>query len=284
MAGRTIIIGDVHGCLAELQELLTKLKVRPLEDRLIFVGDIVDRGPDSLGCLRLVQGLGAECLLGNHEEKYVRWHRYETIRKATGKANPMSSMTDEKLALYEQLDDFDLEWMKALPPYIELPDHGGCSWLVVHGGFEPAKELWEQDTRKMIRCRWVDKKGSYLKINMQTTIVKGHRVLSKPEGGIRWTDMWDRKERVIYGHAVRDLEEPTCEGHTIGIDTGCCFGGRLTAYVMEEQATPIMTIGDKVQIPGRYPDHYGKLDWMDISYIVQVDAKKIYAKALLDAA
>jgi len=283
MAGRTIIIGDVHGCLAELQELLKKLAVVVGRDRLIFLGDLVDRGPDSLGCVRLVQGLGAECLLGNHEEKYLRWHRHELKKAATGKANPMHPLDGEKSALYSQFDDFDFEWMAGLPPYLELGEHGGSEWIVVHGGFEPKKPLGAQETRKMIRCRWVNQFGKYLKINMHTKEVNGHLVLDKPEGGIRWTNLWDRPERVVYGHAVRDLEEPVCEGQTIGLDTGVAFGGHLTAFVMDTQAMPLMTVNGGPKIPGLYPEHYGSMDWMDISYIVQVPARKAYAKVMLDA-
>ena len=82
---RTIFIGDVHGCLTELDALLACLEPRE-GDRLCFTGDLVDRGPDSLGVVRRVRALlaqfpGSACIIGNHEEKTLRYHdKGERIR------------------------------------------------------------------------------------------------------------------------------------------------------------------------------------------------------------
>ena len=73
-----IFIGDVHGCLEELITLLSRLEYNSACDTLVFVGDLVDRGPESVGVVRHVRELQAEhgqekvqCVMGNHEEKYV---------------------------------------------------------------------------------------------------------------------------------------------------------------------------------------------------------------------
>src|SRR5438105_1258025 len=72
--GRTIIVGDVHGCRAELERLLDRVRFGG-GDCLVFVGDIVARGPDSLGVLDVVRRTGAVLVRGNHEEKLVAWRR-----------------------------------------------------------------------------------------------------------------------------------------------------------------------------------------------------------------
>src|SRR5271154_6373727 len=70
--GRTIIVGDVHGCRAELEKLLERVAFAT-GDRLVFVGDLVARGPDSLGVLDVARQTGAVIVRGNHEEKLVNW-------------------------------------------------------------------------------------------------------------------------------------------------------------------------------------------------------------------
>jgi calcineurin-like phosphoesterase family protein len=69
---RTIVIGDVHGCIEELRELLKKCEYCP-DDEVVFVGDLVARGPDSLGVLALVRNLGARSVLGNHDHALLSW-------------------------------------------------------------------------------------------------------------------------------------------------------------------------------------------------------------------
>lgn len=258
MAARTIIISDVHGCLRELQALLQKLDAKSGYDRLIFVGDLLDRGPDSIGVLRLVQGLGAECVLGNHEEKYLRWCRYEAARKATGAANPMRPLSDSSLKIAESLDEFDLAWLASLPTFIELGAFDGEQYVVVHGGFEPSRSLSAQRVDKVIRCRWVDKHGNYMPITRGTsTPVEGPSMLDKPKGAVRWSQAWNRDLCVIYGHAVRSLKSPVFENNTYGIDTGVVYGGHLTALVLSNEGC---------------------------HEVVQVPAFDTYATVLLDAA
>ena len=69
---RHIFIGDIHGCLDEFNELLNKLSYDPKEDRLILLGDLIDRGPDSVGVVRKARELRLECVMGNHEHKYIK--------------------------------------------------------------------------------------------------------------------------------------------------------------------------------------------------------------------
>src|ERR1700721_1393367 len=99
---RTLAIGDVHGCLEELRELLRVARYRADTDRLVFVGDLVDRGPDPVGVVREVRALANAgdvlVMMGNHEEKLVRWFKREDEERTLGKKNQMTPPAPERLA------------------------------------------------------------------------------------------------------------------------------------------------------------------------------------------
>lgn len=224
---RTVVIGDVHGCLAELDELLARLELRP-SDRLVFLGDLVDRGPDPVGVVRRVRALGAECVYGNHEDKHVRWAAHEARRRAKPDyRNPMSPMQPADAAANAALTQEELAWLSALPTWLDLGD----GWLAVHAGLEPARALDEQRRSCVARVRWVDARGR----------MKGGDDPSVPPPGTQlWSEVWKGPQSVVYGHHVLGLEAPRVDRPAAGIecwgiDTGCCFGGRLTALVLPER-------------------------------------------------
>ncbi len=226
----TIVIGDVHGCLEELDELLAALGVG---HRLVFLGDLMDRGPDPVGVVRRVRELGAECVMGNHDEKHVRYGRHQAKRRAdpTYKV-PMKPLYGERLAQHEALGDDGVAWLAALPLSIDL----GGPWRAVHGGVVPKRRFDKQNPAVMLRCRFVDEAGAMLSAT------------EAPPGGRHWATVWPGPESIVYGHHVHDLDQPRVDhpfdGVTCaGIDTGCCFGGKLTAYVVET--------GEVVQVPAR---------------------------------
>src|ERR1051325_9474122 len=101
---KVLVLGDIHGCIDEFNELLDKVHYHPGADRLILLGDLVDRGPDSIGVIQRAIEVGAECLMGNHDEKYVRWHRHEEKKAADPKyKNPMQLMRPERLESYRKM-------------------------------------------------------------------------------------------------------------------------------------------------------------------------------------
>ena len=224
---RTIVIGDVHGCLEELDELLRVLEPRRGRDRLVFLGDLVDRGPDPVGVVRRVRELGAECLHGNHEDKHVRWARHEArARREPGYRNPMRSMRAEEQAANARLSYDDVAWLESLPPMIELGD-----WIAVHAGLEPGRALHEQKKATLCRVRWVDERG-LMKTAGDAT--------EQPEGSVRWAEVWQGPKHVVYGHHVLSRELPLVDRPVEGVecwalDTGCCFGGRLSALVLNDK-------------------------------------------------
>ena len=151
----TVVVGDIHGCIEEFNELLKTIQYNPSQMRLVLLGDLMDRGPDPVGCVRRARELGVECIMGNHEEKHLRWHRHEKKRLQTGKANPMKAMSDAERLANEALNDQDWTWLKNLPMKLDL----GFNWWAVHAGCEPRYTLEKQDPRQIMRVRYVDQNG-----------------------------------------------------------------------------------------------------------------------------
>jgi bis(5'-nucleosyl)-tetraphosphatase (symmetrical) len=217
---QTIVIGDVHGCLDELDELLRLLSVKNGE-HVVFAGDLMDRGPDPVGVVRRVRELGARAVLGNHDEKHVRYGKHEARRRREPHYKNPVSMNDERTRQHHALADADLAFLASRPTFLRLDE----KWLVVHAGLEPNRTVEEQKAAVMLRVRHVDVAGRMVPL--------GHEgPLTSP-----WATRWDGPESVVYGHDVHDLEHPRIDHPSdsvscYGIDTGCCFGGRLTALLL----------------------------------------------------
>ena len=227
---RTIVIGDVHGCLEELDELLQKLELRPGRDRLVLAGDLLDRGPDPAGVVRRARELGAEGVMGNHEHKHLRFRQHEArSRGEPGYVNPMAPLGEPQLGQHRSLTEDDWAYLARLPIWLRLaPD-----WVLVHAGFEPIRPLDQQHEAACLRVRYVDERGRAVPLKR-----KG----DKPEGSVRWATLWKGPDSVVYGHAVYDRRDPRADAPSpgvrcLGIDTGCCFGGRLTALVLPSLET-----------------------------------------------
>lgn len=247
------MIGDVHGCFEEFDELVVKLSPGA-GDRVICLGDFMDKGPEPVKCLRFAQIAGFECVAANHEERHARFWRREQRRKATGEPNRMRPFHDAAdLEANEKLTLEDVVWMETRPPWIEVIP----SWVAVHGGFKPGVPLSQQDPKKVIRMRWVDAENEHLAVNYEEN---GTVAWTPPEGAAYWTERWTGPESVVYGHEAFHLKEPKVNVHesrkvdriygsdgrvvelkvvegsyrkveTWGIDTGVVHGGHLTALV-----------------------------------------------------
>ena len=203
MSSRTIIIGDVHGCDKELARLLKKLEVRK-QDRLIFVGDILNKGPNSSKVWDMYLDLKAEAVLGNHEwylieqadRKKPKWNSYFRLQREFGKKK------------FNRLIDQLHKW----PLYIKEEEFN-----VVHAGRVPGKRLRESTARELTTIRTWDGKGT----NLQSP--------KNPP----WFDFYTRNKLIVYGHwAAKGLVQ---RDNVIGLDSGCLYGGRLSALVLPER-------------------------------------------------
>lgn len=224
---RKIFIGDVHGCRDELVELLDRLSPTS-DDGVILLGDLIDRGPDPKGVVRLVRDLGYWCILGNHEEKALRFLRHEARReREPGYKNPMKAVPEPRRSEWLSLDGEERAYLAHCPPFLDVL----TDWYAVHGGFVPGLHPYDQRVPEMIRCRWVDDAGKHVgMVGMDP---------SMPAGARPWMEAFDGPFNVVCGHAVHSLTDPRVDRTASGfeawsIDTGCCFGGRLTALVLDE--------------------------------------------------
>ena len=227
---RTIVIGDVHGCSDEFRALLKHVSFRKGHDTLVQVGDLMDKGPDAPGCVRLAREMGAIVVMGNHEEKHIRWRRHESKRLATGKTNPMKTFSPDKARDNMALSDDDvLNWMANLPLFHTL-DNG---MAVVHAGLEPAFPF-DAQSKAILRVRFVGDNGKMV------GFAEGS--LDQPDNTTFWGEKWQGPESVIYGHIVHSFNKVRVDsfsgGACYGIDTGCVHGGRLTAMVLSDNNEP----------------------------------------------
>lgn len=236
MPQRQIIIGDVHGCLGELQDLIDKkLKVKD-DDHLIFVGDLVDKGPHSAPVVWYVlglrqQGVPITLVEGNHEEKHFRFRRHERNIQGTKRKNPMSR-ADEIRQITKRFERQHIKFLEEAVLWHRIPH---LDVMVVHGGVPLwMKELPEPDSwrslqpRKardkaaaMLRLRYEDHKGNFVALGMEK------------ESDTFWAERYDgRFGHVFFGHEPY-VEEPGPKRfpHATGLDTGCVYGNALTAAV-----------------------------------------------------
>lgn len=231
-AKRTIFVGDVHGCIEEFNELIKKLNYNPHEDRLILLGDLIDRGPESAAVVKRAREMKLECIMGNHEHKFIKWYRSQGTKV---------DVYDRKDHYTKFLDE-DVSYIMNMASYIELDDV-----IAVHAGLKPGIPLSNQKS-DMMYLRYTDSDRKFISLRKISS-------LGINETGARfWTGFWFGPKSVVYGHNVHGYEEPLieerCPGVTCyGLDTGACFGGRLTALIWETKE------------------------------IVQVQAKKVYYKS-----
>lgn len=217
---RLVVVGDVHGCKAELVTLLNKISFRRDSDHLILAGDFVNKGPYSHGVVALARELDASCVRGNHEDKLLK-----ALEAAGGRP-----LTDAKLArLAKELSKEDLVFIGDCPHLLSLGRVPGLPFrdtVVVHGGLEPNVPLQKQD--------------AYAVMNMRAIDPRTGRPEADRDDGVAWWRVWNKAQRrlkekdrmlVVYGH---DSKQGLVEKeYSIGLDSGCVNGNRLSALVID---------------------------------------------------
>ncbi len=193
---RTLFIGDVHGCNDEFGDLLGASGFGG-EDRLVLVGDLVAKGPDSAGVVERARSLSALAVLGNHDAAVLA---------------PRPGSHHEKVA--STLSHESIRWLELLPLWLDLPE---LNALVVHGGVLPNIPLENQPRHVLLNLRSIDAEG------------KGSM---RVDGGVPWASRWPGPRHVIFGHdALRGLQR---HPHATGLDTGCVYGKQLTGLWLPE--------------------------------------------------
>ena len=230
-AGPFDVIGDVHGCRAELEQLLTELGYAVERDaagrpvgarhpdgrRAIFVGDLVDRGPDTPGVLRLVMGMVAAgtafCVAGNHEVKLLKALRGKNVRRSHGLDASM-----EQLEL--QTEEFRAEADRFIDGLIGHYVLDGGRLVVAHAGL-------------------IERYHGRASGRVREFCLYGQTTGETDEYGLPVRYPWAQEYRgqavVLYGHTPVPAAEWL--NNTMCLDTGCVFGGRLTALNYPERTT-----------------------------------------------
>lgn len=215
-----IVVGDIHACLEEFDMLMELVEYKKGSNLLILLGDLIDRGPDAAGVVRRAQELEARSVMGNHEEKALRWRRHEARRKAdpTHYKNPMADINVSRLAEWARISEEDWEWINKMPITFPITR----DWVAVHAGFMPGVVMDQQRANEMMRIRYV-KPGAKKMANLDA---RGEA----PSEAVHWTTLWNGPEKLVYGHYTY-MDGYKHTHHTLGIDTGCVHGGQLTAAV-----------------------------------------------------
>lgn len=226
------LIGDVHGCIEELLELLQKLgyqvsehqpddgerKFRTASDtgrKAVFLGDLIDRGPGNHRVLQLVMDMcdqgTALCVSGNHDNKLMRKLMGRNVQVSHGLAGTLEQLDSEGREFQDRVREF----LQGLPQHLTLD---GGRLVAAHAGI--LEEYQGRDSRRVSEfCHYGDTTGE--------TDEYGLPVRQE------WAQNYRGKAAVVYGHIA--VEEAAWFNNTICVDTGACFGGKLTALRWPER-------------------------------------------------
>jgi len=212
---RTIVVGDVHGCARELADLFDKLALSS-DDRVRMVGDLVVRGPDPRGVVELARSVGATAVRGNHEWRLLRWREIQRGKSPTADAPAYEQRIMKSKQLRRtagELDEACWDYLEQMPLWQDEPAE---QLRIVHAGVLPGVAIEEQTQRTLLYLRTIDADGNPSEL----------RDVGEP-----WGTHYDGPPHVVFGHNAN--HEPQLHAWATGIDTGCVYGGRLSALVLE---------------------------------------------------
>ncbi|HEU4964777.1 MAG TPA: metallophosphoesterase family protein [Bacilli bacterium] len=213
------LISDIHGCDREFERMLNELEYRPQCDRLVLLGDYIDRGPNSRGVvarvMQLAQTDGAIVLGGNHEELFLNWLDAKpdsdfylrdicggqaTIRSYCAPHGCTTSDDEARRIILEEYGDH-VAFLRSLPDYHEDPDY-----IFVHAGINPMVSDWRTGPQKDFR--WIRSVFHETEHASPKTVIFGHTPTHHLHEGDECSDIY-------FGHKI------------IGIDGGCAYGRQL---------------------------------------------------------
>ncbi len=195
---RIIIYGDIHGCLEELHELREELNIERL-DLEIAVGDVLNKGLYSIDTLRYLRKHNIITIIGNHEYEYIKYH------EATLKGKNIK-LSRDRLDIYAQFNTLDLDFLNKMPHFLKIKN-----LTILHAGLPKnfhLKSILSED------------EADRLNTHRYETDKKGRKVF--------WSDLYSGGDGfIVYGHTpFKDIK---VDDFSLGIDTGCVYGNKLTA-------------------------------------------------------
>jgi predicted MPP superfamily phosphohydrolase len=199
MERRTIVVGDIHGCYDELEDMLAEVDFGE-GDRLVSVGDLITKGPKSREVLdRFMAEPQFSAVIGNHDLALRRRWNGEKFKLKDSQKPTHKELKKDK--------EHYVSYLNSLPFLIDLGTH-----LVVHAGVRPGVALHSQTTEDLTELRSLGKDRA-------------------ARDGTPWYDVYDGEKVVLFGHWP--ASEPRRGKKAIGLDTGCVYGNQLTAYIIE---------------------------------------------------
>jgi serine/threonine protein phosphatase 1 len=265
VTSRTIVIGDIHGDLKALDRLLERLPKLTSADRIVFLGDYVDRGPDSRGVVERVRQLQKSgpaevvALRGNHEDKWIEcYHNPDLgflIPRVNGCASTFRSFTkgpsigendaqtarelEQMIRVKEWMPREVIEWMETLPLWYE-DEHA----IYVHAGLEGKKDRWKHPSHSDANTLlWMRKYEFY-------TGYRGKRLVF----GHTAVDELPIDHLGPYARYLGGILDVWMRGDLIGLDTACGKGGHLSAVelpssrIFDSRDTVVPVIGDETPL------------------------------------
>ena len=208
--GRVIIYGDIHGCYNEFVALRKKIGIQK-DDMEVCVGDIITKGKESIKTLDYIIENSIKSVLGNHEDKLLRYIKHQK----SDKKNPII-LDDDEHSIIDSFSKKQIVFLKNLPLYIKIG-----TLTILHGGLQNSIDLnnmSKRDREKILRLRYLDKNKNFLMYGKED---KTSQFCANAYNGTQGF--------IIYGHSWS--KEVKKSRFTLGIDTGCVYGNRLTAVV-----------------------------------------------------
>ncbi|GAA3910391.1 symmetrical bis(5'-nucleosyl)-tetraphosphatase [Halomonas cibimaris] len=265
----TYVIGDLHGCHASFVALLEALSFDPRRDQLWLVGDLVNRGPDSLACLREVSALGdsVRCVLGNHDLHCLVAARSGNVKPHSAfgdivgagdgaalldwlQSQPLTVRQDSRLMVHAGImPAWSLDQAVALAAEVEaaLAGEQAGAFLARLFGDEPRR--WHEDLEDMDRLRCivnVTTRMRFISARGELDFTGKRGLESAPPGYKPWFQFpRDDNATLLFGHwAALEGQTPGARVDARALDTGCAWGGTLTALELET--------GRRTAVPGHH--------------------------------
>jgi hypothetical protein len=227
-ARRTMIIGDVHGSLVGLNGFLKQVNFDPKQDEIILAGDLVAKGPQSLEVIDKAIQIQARCVRGNHDDKVIRWKGFLDSKKKSVPSDLDEGSEHHKIA--QEMTKEQYQYLLSCPLILTVPKELSVKKIpihVVHAGIDPSDNMTKQLPWVLVNVRNILKDGT------------PSRKKKKGEGWAQvFNDFHSKRVKqgepdflMVYGHdAGRSLN---VKPWSIGLDSGCVYGRKLSAYVVE---------------------------------------------------
>jgi hypothetical protein len=287
-ARRLIFVGDIHGCKDDLVALLERVQFNKKVDHLVTTGDMISKGPDSLGTVDLLRSMGASCVRGKHEDYILLMAQSlnSTLLVQNGNHNVpldfIADRPDDNLAA--GLDSDQLAYLRSCPVILKIGSMKafGGDIVVVHAGLVPGVPLERQDPSAVMNMRTIDLHSHVpSKDGQEGPGNDGSRKRPKSPFqtptlqwpfNVHWIKLWNKYQSMLPAHRTlfpskekevlmkKEQHMTVIYGHdskrglqikpyTKGIDTGCVNGGKLTAFVIADGGVQYVK---QVQCKSRY--------------------------------